>query len=381
MKFNNFFIYVENLFKIDLEKLDLKYLSKHFNVKILYLNKTFKIKKKNKIKYFNFINKRNVIDFLKKNLSKESFILLANSNDFNFLYNLVKQCQKLKIKTIDISKTNLIPDHKLDLQLEYRYKIIQKIKFFYSSFFKFFLDIELNKKFYHKYINHVDYILFSGTFAEKVVLNQKAKKISTFSRDYQIFKNLKKKNNINTESLGYAAFIDDGVGFHIDEKILKLNLNKIDTSLYYKQLSFFLSKLNKITRVIICPHPKRYYETDIFKNHFCSKKKTIEVIQNSDFVIGTHSTALGLAVLLKKPILLITSKNYPIIYSKIAIKKWKKTLGLRLIDISKKYEIYNFNNLKINKRLYTKYKFEYHCKYEPLHKSIWDPFLKEIKII
>ena len=116
MKFNNFFIYVENLFKIDLEKLDLKYLSKHFNVKILYLNKTFKIKKKNKIKYFNFINKRNVIDFLKKNLSKESFILLANSNDFNFLYNLVKQCQKLKIKTIDISKTNLIPDHKLDLQ-------------------------------------------------------------------------------------------------------------------------------------------------------------------------------------------------------------------------------------------------------------------------
>jgi hypothetical protein len=381
MKLNNFFIYAENLFAIDIERLDLKYLSKYFNVKILYFNNTFKIKKIDKIKYLYFVNKKKFMDYLKKNLSKQSFILLANTNDLKFLYQLVKQCQKLKIQTIDISKTNLIPDHKLDFLLEFRYKFIKKIIFFYNSFFRFFFNLELNKKLSDNYINHVDYILFSGSFSEKVIFNQKAKKISTFSRDYQIFKNLEKKRNINKKLLGYAAFIDDGLGSHIDEKILKLNINKINTSLYYKQLNFFFAKLNKITRVVICPHPKRYDQKQVFKQNFLSEKKTIEVIKNSNFVIGTHSTALGLAVLLKKPILLITSKYYPITYSKIAIKKWKKTLGVRLIDISKKYKINNFNNLKINKNLYAKYKFEFHCKYKVLHKSIWDPFLKEIKII
>ena len=46
MKLNNFYIYAENFYNFDIERLDLKYLSKYFNVKILYLNKTFKIKKK-----------------------------------------------------------------------------------------------------------------------------------------------------------------------------------------------------------------------------------------------------------------------------------------------------------------------------------------------
>lgn len=376
MKLNNFYIYAENFYNFDIERLDLKYLSKYFNVKVFYFNKKLKIRKKSKIKFFYCKNRKKFTYYLKKKSSKQSFILFANYNNINFLYSLIKQCQKIKIKIIEISKTNLTPGHKLDFLLDFRFLIIKKIIFFYKLFFNFLL----NKKLVSDYINCIDYSLFSGAFSEKIILNQKAKKIATFSRDYQIFKNLNKKSNINVKYSNYAAFIDDGVGSHIDEKILKINIDKKKLSLYYKELEFFLSKLNKITTVTICPHPKCYVEKKRFKQNYVSKKKTIDVIKDSNFVIGTTSTALGLAVLLNKPILLITSKNYPIPYHKIEIKKWNKTLGARLIDISKEYEISNFNNLKINRALYKKYIFEFHCNYKVLHKNIWDPFLKEIKI-
>ena len=127
----------------------------------------------------------------------------------------------------------------------------------------------------------------------------------------------------------------------------------------------YLPKKIKSIGLVIAAHRRRN-RSDTPSNKKFIFNKTYELIHKSKLIIGHDSTALRLAVLLKKPILFINLhmfKSYVYQGSKM-INQQAKELGSQVIYIN---ESYNFNkeiikkkNLnKINKKKYKKFEEYY----------------------
>ena len=82
---------------------------------------------------------------------------------------------------------------------------------------------------------------------------------------------------------------------------------------WYPALNNFFAYIEKIfnLRIIIASHPKSYEEgcLDYLDNRTAALNKTEELIRGSEFVISGNSNALAYAIVYKKPIFLIYSKD------------------------------------------------------------------------
>jgi len=124
----------------------------------------------------------------------------------------------------------------------------------------------------------------------------------------------KKNNGADLFESKYAVFINRvGPYKKTSDEIINNSISPETAGKWYPSLNNFLSYLEKIfnLKVIIASHPKSNEEgyLSYLGNRSAVLNKTEELIKGSEFVIGRNSSALGFAIIYKKPILFIYSNE------------------------------------------------------------------------
>lgn len=365
-------IIAQSFNEFHLKNLDLDKLILHFSVTVICYN-DFKLEddKFNDLNICKVKTDDEAIDLL-KNFPEKSFIFFAiNSKDHEKLFNNIK---KLNLIKCSIQYISFMPAIERDFFYDFLIKLfVEKnlIQSFYNFFKKFFFRKKL-KPYY-------DIIFTAGELSKKIKGPLGIKNINTISRNLSNSYRFQ-KSNINDN---YIVYLDCGLGSHPEEKFLNPpSENKIKN--FYNELNTFFLKLEKKynTKVIVAPHPRReYFDHEAFKKRIFNNIQTVDLVRSSKCVVSTHSTSIEYAIIFKKPVILLKSKNFPYFRMYSDIYKWKKNLHCKVINITKSYDLsfnLNYQNFDL---FYDQYYLKFICSLDKKNypKFLWDSFISEYK--
>lgn len=203
-----------------------------------------------------------------------------------------------------------------------------------------------------------DYLVVGGTKSLANIDEKKTSIIRAHNFDYDYFIE-GERVELNKNS-NFLVFLDEDAAYHSDYKKLKVKpFVKADN--YYPIVDNGLNKIAKSLNlnIKIAAHPRSNYETKSVKFNFPTiKNNTFELIKDSDVVVGHSSTAIQYALLLKKPIILVTTDE---IQKAPYAKHWKQLINSLALTLGK--EVINLNNLS-NLNNYENYLNIDHKKYD-----------------
>jgi hypothetical protein len=109
----------------------------------------------------------------------------------------------------------------------------------------------------------------------------------------------------------YAVFLDEYLPFHPDLDFQQIS-RRVEPTGYYAGLRRFfdLAEQQLGGRVIIAVHPRAdpgYEASGVFGDREMHRNRTAELIRDAVMVFAHSSTAIGLAVLYRKPVVFLTS--------------------------------------------------------------------------
>ena len=347
--------------KKDYERFGIDILKKNFDIKILdfssWLRPSLYHNFKDKIFYceeYNIIKNKDI--FLNIILDSDPLLI------FDFLDRRpetawIRNKLKNKKNTFVHFNINLIP-----INTRFKKKIT---KFLYmiknpKSLFLFILDFIEFKFYKNKYLFIPDIIVTGGLVANK----QKniRKKINAHSLDYDIY--LKIKDKPIDRNAKYAVFIDQALTSHPDYIIKNIKPSVTEKS-YFPQLNNLFKILKKETNLDIkfATHPMSQEKKLplLLKDINFNKDNTAELIKNSSLVLGHNSTALSFAVLFKKPIINLTSKELKKSWLGPDIEMSCKSIGGKMINMDENInkQINLDELLKIDEVKYKEFKDNY----------------------
>jgi hypothetical protein len=130
--------------------------------------------------------------------------------------------------------------------------------------------------------------------------------------DYEAFLNSGLLTAMRTpQKINKAVFVDQNTPYHVDYN--EINARKIVPDAYYRQLRAAFDAIEDTTgiQIEIAQHPRATYEKNDprFGGRPIYIGRTMEMIAESDLVLTHHSTAIGLAILMKKPVAFLVSKE------------------------------------------------------------------------
>lgn len=320
-------------------------------------------------------NLKEITNLLKNIKSKVVFIdLLKFSSTEEKIRNFARNYGPLvKIKLGFIPK----PEFKRDfLSL---FNLLKNPKLFYKRL-KFFIirKFEINRSL--KY--NPDYLVVGGKKSISRVNYKKTKVIRAHNLDYDFFileKDIKKK----TFSL---VFLDEYGPYHPDFNRMKIK-PFMTAENYYPIIDFGLSKIAKSfnLNVKIAAHPKSDYSNKFLKyKHSIFENKTFELIKEADAVVTLGSTALQWAVIMKKPIIFVTTNEiqtsiYAKTYSKF-IDFYAKTLGKKVLNLSNISKISDFKKyFVVDEEKYENYIDNYIKIKGTPKKLVWNIVIEQIE--
>ena len=338
-----------------------KYLKKKgFTVKVinsskLTYNKYFRSFRKKIFKNKEIVLNKNNFENVFDRIKKEDYLLsLIKPNDFNAE---IFACLERKRKNYSIIDTNpgIIPPRDL----------IQNLKKLVIS--PLATLKQLKQRIYSSSIKiNPNFIFFTGSklFERWKKYEKTSKLIHIPSPDYDKYLKEKKKRNYKPFKKNYAVFIG-GSFYHPDIKFYR-NLPKIQKkpsfSQYYSPVKIFLKNFEIKTgmKIIISSHPKLDFISKEYGNFKHVKGKTMELIKDCSLCFTFNSTAISFAVLFKKPIVFLSNSFFipPVKKSIESIAKYfgktplstnNSTINLQRIK----------KEMKVNSKLYIKYKKEY----------------------
>ena len=346
-KFPIIFIVDQPITNRDFNRFRIKdFIDNGYNTKVLDLSlandknsKSDLYLRNNKIIY-SISNKNEILNFLKK-VNKNSIVISLASVNSNTLF-IYKHLSNYKIKFgFLIFGTN--PDFYQFISNNFLRNFLRNLK----NIFIFFLT-----KVYSNF-----YIVGSKADIDRskhhLLFNNKSEYIFYHNLDYNLFLEEKLKNNKIVKDK-YVVFLDEANTNHPDnEKYFGTKSGPVGDNYHIELNSFFKKIENKFNlSVVIAAHPRNNFHS--IKNPFNPrrfiKNKTISLIKNSEFVMAHSSTSVSMAVIYKKPIVFISSKNYFENY-KITILKFSRQFKKNIIDISN--DNYDLSNVyKIDKKSY-----------------------------
>lgn len=253
-------------------------------------------------------------------IKKKDFRIIINLTGIREKHILFKEIIKRNIKIINFINVPILDNY------FYPKKFVNSSKYIFKFFFSNINPLSKNliggKNFNNYYNSIKSKILYSHSLNyNEYLINKK------------FFKTKKKGKKI-------ISFIDSGFNFHPDfylNKNRKIDKNKnFDIKKFSKKINKFFKDLNSLGYNInfLC-HPKiKYNSQKIYK--YCKKLryKTLETIKKSDIVISCGSSTIEHAILFRKPILIINSKeinSYPVV--KRSINLHNKYFNKRAFDI------------------------------------------------
>ena len=149
-------------------------------------------------------------------------------------------------------------------------------------------------------------VLVGGEAAERAATAKHRAVIRGHAMDYDIVLRLKCPPFAGDK----IVFIDQYLPHH-PERYLERGAPQVDAERYYPVMRAFFDRLERVLGlpVIISAHPRAHYEPKDprFGGREIAYGQTAELVSTSKLVISHGSTAINFAVLLKKPLLLVTT--------------------------------------------------------------------------
>ncbi len=221
------------------------------------------------------------------------------------------------------------------------------------------LDFSFLKSYYlksHKYFAP-NYYLCNTIYNLPLKANLTVKKeriLNVHSDD--VNKILQDESNICLQNKS-AVFIDQLIPFAHKNKIQRNYFSE-----YYTKVEKNLLKIKdkfKLNEIVVAMHPESSVYNkeleDVYKNVTRSSGDTLTEIKKADFVIAHYSTALGFAVYLGKPILLLTDNTISNIdRASNCSEAFRKILDLRQINMDENPTYENIE-IPVNKEKYQTY--------------------------
>jgi hypothetical protein len=232
--------------------------------------------------------------------------------------------------------------------------------------------------------NIPDYLVVGGTKSMLDVNNKKTLVIKAHNFDYDFF--IKEKQNKLNKKEKFLVFLDEDGSYHSD--FVRLGIKPFVTAdKYFPVIDLGLSEIAKSLKlnIKIAAHPRSNYNVKQIKyKHTIIENKTFELIKDADVVVAHMSTAIQWAVIMKKPIIFVTTNeiensSYGIIYAK-NIKRFTTELGKKVVNLNDVSKIINWKDyLSIDKEKYKKYIDNYVKFKGSPQKLLWDIVIKYIE--
>jgi hypothetical protein len=229
-----------------------------------------------------------------------------------------------------------------------------------------------------------DYLVISGRKSIQSISSKKTCVIKAHNWDYDFI--IEKKKIKSKKKSNFLVFLDEDGPYHSDF-ILSEIIPFVTAESYYPIVDFGLTRISKILKldVKIAAHPKSNYKNKKIKyNHKIIENKTFELIKKSKVVVAHFSTAVQWAVILKKPIIFVTTdeiqNNY---YAKTYLKNinnFATILGSKVINLSNIEKINNLQKyLSVDLKKYDKYIENYVKMKDTPKKLSWDILIQKIQ--
>lgn len=201
--------------------------------------------------------------------------------------------------------------------------------------------------------------------------------------DYDIFlENRETKGHIDNK----AVFIDPGEPqFRCDDVVIGGRPPTLTKERYYPSICRFFDAVEKESgiRVEIAAHPRSRHELypDYFGKRLTVRDRTFQMIKDARFIITHFSTAVNFAVLLKKPIIFITTDEFEAgLYGESPnIASVASSLGKKPINIDREFHIDWGEELIVNEPLYDTYENYYIKKKGTEDLNSWQILVHRLK--
>jgi len=227
-----------------------------------------------------------------------------------------------------------------------------------------------------------DYLVVGGKKSISRIDHKKTSVIRAHNLDYDFFI---RENEIKKKTFS-LVFLDEYGPYHPDFN--RLNIKPyITADNYYPIIDFGLSKIAKSLNlnVKIAAHPKSDYRNKYSKyNHPIFENKTFQLIKEAEVIVTLGSTALQWAVIMKKPIIFVTTNEIQNsdnakAYSRF-IDFYAKTLGKKVLNLSNLSKVNEFKEyLVVNEDKYENYIDDYIKTKGSPNKLVWNIVIEHIE--
>ena len=209
------------------------------------------------------------------------------------------------------------------------------------------------------------------------------KNIQLNSFDYDHY--MRARESANSFSCAkYAVFLDLNMAYNSD--LALEGLKTVNPHEYYGSINRFFTLLEEQygVKIVIAAHPKTDPNSRVFGDREVCRLITAEIVQDAEFVITHHSTALSYAVLNIKPCIFVYTNEMEKLYPNCRVRQIK--LFADYLDAP----IYNIDKLSPSDKIvikppnrirYDDYKYSFVTSKESENASSKDIFLQEINKI
>lgn len=307
--------------------------------------------------------------YLGKYKKRKNVFLVNDAGADTFLSLILNYyIKKLKLPvvidmTIGVVNNNNIND--INFQYKIFYRIIRFLKNPYRIIFFFKKKILAILFFFIKF-KKIIILKDHKNFFNLPYRSVNKKIIQINSKDYSLFLNYKKKNNIKKKPI---VFIDNTFPYYTyDQQIHFKQKNNLDIKKWYNEHNIFFEKLENFfsTKVIVVPHPRaKGINNPYLKKRIIDHRMDALLNLTSSslfFLCGLYvSTAISYPILSYKPIFFMYSdqmKSYDYIQVEEQ-KKAAKLIGSGIININKFSKKEFQKRMRVSKILYDRYKYQY----------------------
>lgn len=222
-----------------------------------------------------------------------------------------------------------------------------------------------------------DYALVAGDAWKKNTRFTSAHiKIPAHSADYETYLQARKEKP--RWSFEYAVYLDENITGHEDNYEIGLN-HPATSKHYYPAFNKFMDEFEKKIglKVMVAAYPscirseceKRFNSRQVFFN------ETASLIHNAKLVFAHGTTSISFAVLWRKPIVFLTSKEIERSWYQPSIDIRRMILSAPMVNIDDNGEIEMNKWISFKEDLYKKYEETYIKSKDGPELSLWDIFL------
>jgi len=308
---------------------------------------------KKKAVFIDLIYFSNVEQIIRKTACSHGILIKLNLNltPFHFI-NVKKNIWRLFF----LIRNPIILIHKLILFIKYK---IQKMRVLKHS---------------------PDYVVVGGSKSISGINENKTSVIKAHNMDYDFFiqeKHIKSKKKNN-----YLVFLDEDAAYWAGYKFFEWK-PFVTAENYYPIIDHALHEIAKSLKlnIKIAAHPRSIYEVKKIKyRHPILKNKTFELVRDANVVVAHCSTSLQFAIIMKKPIIFITTDEMQNIPYKEWITATASQLGKTVFNINQLSREHNWKNyLNVDDKKYEKYIENFIKTKGSQEKLLWNIVIEHIE--